>query len=144
MRNILRDVRDFHKKFGLITQDSPVHLTRRKLHERVECLQEELGEFNEACQEQDLEKQVDALIDIIYFALGTLVMLGIKPFLFKRLWNDVQRANMAKVRGKTQRGHAVDVCKPEGWVPPQGKSILIEAGYTGYTGEAGAIDDPEL
>ena len=78
MRNILRDVRDFHKKFGLITKDSPVHLTRRKLYERVECLQEELGEFNEACQQQDFEKQVDALIDIIYFALGTLVMLVIQ------------------------------------------------------------------
>ena len=144
MRNILRDVRDFHKKFDLITENAPIHLTRRKLHERVECLQEELGEFNEACQKQDLEAQVDALIDLIYFALGTLVMLGIKPFLFKRLWNDVQRANMAKVRGKTQRGHAVDVCKPEGWLPPQGRKILDEAGYLGYLGEEGAVDDAQL
>lgn len=142
--NILRDVRNFHKKFGLITQDTPIHLTRRKLHERVECLQEELGEFNEACQEQNLEKQVDALIDIIYFALGTLVMLGIKPWLFKKLWNDVQRANMAKVRGTTQRGHAVDVCKPEGWVPPQGAKILEAGGYAGYHGEGACVDDPQL
>lgn len=142
--NILRDVRNFHKKFGLITQDTPVHLTKRKLIERCECLQEELSEFEEACQEQDLEKQVDALIDIIYFALGTLVMLGIKPWLFKRLWDDVQRANMAKVRGKTQRGHAVDVCKPEGWVPPQGAKILVDAGYAGYHGEDDCVDDPQL
>jgi len=142
--NILRDVRNFHKKFDLITKDTPIHLTRRKLHERVECLQEELGEFNEACQKQDLEGQVDALIDIIYFALGTLVMLGIKPWLFKLLWDDVQRANMSKVRGKTQRGHAVDVCKPEGWVPPQGAKILASAGYAGYLGEEKAVDDAEL
>ena len=141
MRNILRDVRDFHKKFGLITQDNPIHLTKRKLVERCECLQEELQEFEAACNEQDLEAQVDALIDLIYFALGTLVMLGIRPFLFKKLWKDVHRANMAKVRGTTQRGHAVDVCKPMGWIPPQGALILAEAGYEGYNGEEGAIDD---
>lgn len=141
--NILRDVRDFHKKFSLITRDQPIHLTRRKLHERVECLQEELGEFDKACQEQNLADQVDALIDLIYFALGTLVMLGIKPKLFKLLWGDVQRANMAKVRGETQRGHKVDVCKPEGWVPPQGAKILANHGYAGYLGEAEAIDDEQ-
>lgn len=140
--NPLKDVRDFHEKFDLLVGDAPRHLTQRKLKERVECLQEELNEFDEACQAQDLELQVDAMIDLMYFALGTLVMMGITPSSFKTLWKDVQRANMAKVRGITQRGHAVDVKKPEGWLPPQGLSILKAAGYDGYHGEEGSTDDP--
>ena len=39
-----------------------------------------------------------------------------------QLWDEVQRANMAKERakhaGESKRGSALDVVKPEGWVPP--------------------------
>ncbi len=115
-------------------------MTKRKLVERVECLQEELTEFAQACEAQDLEAQADALVDLIYFALGTAVMLGLP---WKQLWRDVQRANMAKERGETQRGHKVDVRKPAGWVPPQGLAILQRAGYVGYPGEGGCLDDPQ-
>ena len=143
MTSIIQDVNNFHEKFGLITNDTPVHLTRRKLHERVECLQEELDEFSDAAPDQDLELQVDSLIDLIYFAAGTLVMLGVQQPLFDELWADVQRANMAKVRGATQRGYAVDVCKPAGWSGPRGLAILTAAGYTGYQGEDHCVDDPD-
>ena len=122
----LLDVRDFHHRFKLLAFDRPVHLTKRKLKERVECMQEELEEFWQAAQQQDLVKIFDALIDLVYFAKGTAVMLGLP---WSKGWDEVQRANMEKVPGMTQRGHAVDVTKPPGWAPPDLEMVLHHAGY---------------
>jgi predicted HAD superfamily Cof-like phosphohydrolase len=120
------DVREFHQKFDLLNFDTPGHLTRRKLDERFECMQEELTEFTEASDRQDLAAIADALIDLVYFAKGTSVMLGLP---WRELWDDVQRANLAKTRGVGPRGHKVDCVKPPGWIGPQTETILRRAGY---------------
>lgn len=122
----MEDVRDFHVKFGLIAHGVPGHLTKRKLNERVEFLQEELNEFKAACDAQDLAEQADALIDLVYVAKGTAVMLGLP---WEDLWLDVQRANMTKMRGVGKRGHQVDVIKPKGWQGPMTAEILYKFGY---------------
>ena len=122
----LRDVREFMLKFGQLVHLAPVHLTKRKLGERSEFLQEELDEFKAAVETQDLSAMADALIDLVYVAKGTAIMLGLP---WEALWADVHRANMAKVRGVTHRGHAVDCKKPEGWAPPQTLPILLDANY---------------
>lgn len=149
----IRDVEKFHKKFGIMTADLPRHITHRKLKERLEFLFEELFEFASGCgfvvsangypigvkqtehitpiefmdvDEQDMPEMADALIDLVYVAKGTAVMMGLP---WKELWDDVQRANMEKVRGVGKRGHAVDCIKPEGWVPPQTAAVLKDNGY---------------
>ena len=121
-----KDVREFQKKFGHITNDTPTHLTRRKLMERIQCMQEELDEFTEAVADQDLAAQADALVDLVYFAKGTANMLGLP---WDALWADVHDANMAKVAGVGPRGHKVDCIKPVDWVGPQTLEILEDAGY---------------
>lgn len=126
-----QDVRDFHIKFGQLNFYEPGFLTRRKLEERARFLQEELNEFLES---KTLDLQADALIDLVYVAMGTGVMMGIP---WEALWDDVQRANMAKVRGTTHRGNLVDVCKPPGWVPPQGAWILALHSYDPFMTEEG-------
>lgn len=122
-----RDVRAFSEKFGLLHHDTPGHLTGRKLVERVEFLSEELTEFIDACAGQSLAGQADALVDLVYVAMGTAVMLGLP---WDELWDDVQRANMEKERGVGKRGHLVDLVKPKGWRPPYTKEILMSHGYT--------------
>lgn len=120
------DVRQMHQKFGFIEHEEPGHITKRLLGERLLCLSEELAELAMAGEEQDLEKMADALIDLVYFAKGTAIMMGL-PWV--QLWNDVQRANMGKVRGVGHRGHKVDLIKPVNWSPPQGLHILWQHGY---------------
>lgn len=57
--------------------------------------------------------------------------MGVQPSLLKALWNDVQRANMTKVRAtkatEGKRGAAAfDIVKPEGWVGPMTMQIINE------------------
>lgn len=139
------DVLEFNEKFDLMINNQPAHLTKRKLKERVEFIMEELIELSKSCgleiwadpsgvlvrptnEKQDLAEQADALVDIVYVALGTAVMMGLP---WKQLWDDVHRANMAKVRGVGKRGHLVDCIKPPGWVGPKTLDILENAGYIG-------------
>lgn len=122
----IEDVRAFQDKFTQLNFSEPGHLTKRKLTERCEFLQEELNEFKEACSKQDLALQADALVDLVYVAKGTAVMLGLP---WEQLWDDVQRANMSKVRGQTHRGHLVDAMKPPGWIGPKTMDILVASGY---------------
>lgn len=51
----------------------------------------EINEFLDAVKEQDIVEQADAMIDTIYFALGTLVEMGVQP---EQLFDIVQHANM--------------------------------------------------
>lgn len=133
------DVRAFQTKFGQLVGNVPRHLTRRKLNERIAQMQEELDEFITAVDNDDIAEQADALVDLVYFALGTAAHMGLP---WQALWVDVQRANMSKVPGvKPERGFLVDCIKPKGWEGPKTMAILKEHGYVAPSSEADYADD---
>ena len=84
---------------------------------------EEINEFLDAVKEQDVVAQADAMIDTIYFALGTLVEMGVQPGI---LFDIVQHANMSKIwpDGKPHYNGTGKVIKPEGWENPHPKLQL--------------------
>lgn len=125
---LLQDVRDFHTKFGFRDTWKP---TKHNLEQRAEMKQEEVDEFKEAVRSGDRIAQIDAIIDLIYFALGTADLLDIN---FDEHWQAVQDANMEKVRGtKSTRPNSggFDCIKPEGWVPPEARHAEILKDYPG-------------
>lgn len=133
------DVREFQQKFGQLVGDKPRHLTKRKLLERIAQMQEELDEFKAAVEADDIAEQADALIDIVYFAMGTANHMGLP---WQALWNDVHRANMSKEPGvKPERGFLVDCIKPEGWEGPKTMDILLAHGYQAPSCDADYADD---
>jgi predicted HAD superfamily Cof-like phosphohydrolase len=132
------DVKAFNQKFGLLVQEHPGHLAQRKLRERAEFMAEELGEFLEGMEESDLAKMFDALLDIVYVAHGTAVMMGLP---WQAGWNEVHKTNMAKVPGMTKRANRVDVTKPPGWHPPRLAAILEAFGYDVNAARAELDDD---
>lgn len=111
------DVKKFHETFNHPVADKPTLMGPERAQARYTWLQEEIDEFLEA---EDIVEQADAMIDTIYFALGTLVELGIKP---EALFNIVQGANMAKVwsDGKPRFNDMGKVIKPQGWQDPHEK-----------------------
>ena len=114
-----KDIVDFHEKFGFVIPGAPTLLPEELHTFRINLLKEELDEFIIARNHGNIHDAADALIDLVYVALGTLRLMGMPGNL---CWDEVQRANMSKIRAthpnQSKRGSTFDVVKPEGWVPP--------------------------
>lgn len=110
-------VKEFHIKFGHPTSEEPIMISEDRVHKRNLWMKEELVEFVEA---SDIVEQADALIDLIYFALGTLVEMGIKP---QKLFDIVHAANMSKLwsDGKPHYNCDGKTIKPSNWEDPHDK-----------------------
>lgn len=127
--NMWQDVVDFHSKFELPVPDGPSLLPEEIFKFRVEFMREELDELIKAHSEGNMHEVADALVDLAYVVLGTARFMGIP---FNLCWNEVQRANMSKVRversEQSKRGSTFDVVKPEGWVPPNHAKYITTKG----------------
>jgi predicted HAD superfamily Cof-like phosphohydrolase len=112
--DVFSDVAAFHEKFGVAGRAAPGFLLRSDTEHRLDFIEEEWRECWEALSDGDLPAFIDGHIDLIYVAVGTLVKMGLTPKQFAACWQEVQRANMAKVAipGQWKIG------KPEGWTPP--------------------------
>lgn len=110
-----------HAKYGIHDKvnEMDLELLRKMAVFRSACIQEELDEFKTALDENDAEESVDALIDIIVFAVGTLDLYGVN---FDKAWKTVHEANMNKSVGiKPGRPNPLglpDLIKPSDWQSP--------------------------
>lgn len=146
---LFRDVELFHKKFELAETDHPNHeLTPELQGFRTKFMWEELKEYCDASGVTitatlladgtyklgfepnpdaafNAEDAFDALIDLVYVALGTALLHG---FPFNAGWQRVQDANLQKVRAEradqSKRGSTFDVIKPPHWQAPSHKDLL--------------------
>lgn len=132
-------VAEFHRKFGfpIAGEDNVPHLLNNGSSNialfRRNFLEEEMTEFKRAQDADDLVEIADALVDLVYVALGTAHYYGLP---FDELFDEVQRSNMEKVRvqqaDESKRGTVWDVRKPEGWRPPD-LGRIIRQRYGGKT-----------
>lgn len=119
--DMLLDIAAFHTKFEIPRAAQPTLLPIEDMGFRISFLFEEMQEMVDAFEQDDLEGQFDALIDLVYVALGTAWMLGLP---FGEGWSRVHAANMKKERAvdeydeRSKRMHKLDVVKPKGWVSP--------------------------
>lgn len=140
--DLFQDIKNFHEKFGLEYAGRPRVLPEELAKFRTGFMAEELAEYAFGGDEVDtnilvsivkedlrppksLEDQFDALIDLVYVALGTAYLQG---FDFNAGWKRVHEANMKKVRAATavdsKRGSTYDVVKPDGWQAPDLKDLV--------------------
>lgn len=112
----VKDIEDFHKKYGLAYEGKPRHLVGDLKAFRQLFMEEELTEYALA---YSLVDKLDALVDLVYVALGTAYLHG---FDFREAWRRVHEANMKKIRAsranESKRGTSLDVVKPPGWQAP--------------------------
>lgn len=139
--NFMEDIEEFQMKFGLFYDGPARNLTGELGTFRENFLQEEIDEYSASREaiaymaEQplvdrgeytfQLDKQLDALVDLVYVALGNAQLQG---FDFVTAWKRVHAANMKKVRAKvasdSKRGTAFDVVKPPGWEAPSHMDLV--------------------
>ena len=122
------DIVKFHKTFNIPQLVVPAVGNDEMMQFREKFLEEELQEFKDAVMRGDRVKAFDALIDLVYVAMGTAYICN---FPWQEGWDIVQTANMRKVRAEKKedstRGTTFDVVKPEGFVPPdKALSALLE------------------
>lgn len=122
------DVAAFHEKFGLTYDGKPRLLDSETSRFRLKFLEEELMEFRVSVISDDLPGMADALVDLVYVAMGTAYQMGLP---WQHLWDEIQRANMGKVRASSEaeskRGSSLDVIKPTGWKGPDIEGVLDAA-----------------
>jgi len=129
MRNgrneFIQDMLDFHAKYGLAYDSSPRHLPKEMSDFRIKFLKEELSEYVDCVNSEDLEGQFDALVDLAVVLFGTVILHG---FNFEEGWKRIMEANNRKVRAKeasdSKRNSKLDIVKPEGWSHPKLSDLL--------------------
>lgn len=156
--SLYRMVRRFHEKFGHPVRHTPTEPTEEELRFRLSLVTEEYFELlsaalnipesathvivdemkatlRRASIRFDFEAFYDALLDLAYVIEGTHAVCGTKaePGL-----SEVQRANMSKdpvYVAEKDATHArpdpkAKPRKPEGWVPPDIRAVLVAQGWT--------------
>jgi len=113
---MIKDVDAFLNKFNLKYEGLPRSLSYKLRDERIRHMLEEISEYKEA---KSVADEFDALIDLIYLAIGTARMQGLD---LEVGWDRVHQANMRKTREKITNDLDQDfksgITKPEGWVKP--------------------------
>jgi len=102
--------------FNHPTVNTPTFMPKERAEARMNWVKEEVDEFLES---DNVIDQADALVDALYFILGTAVEIGVD---LEPVFDIVQKANMSKLwaDGKPHyRESDGKVAKPEGWVAPE-------------------------
>lgn len=120
--DMLGQIGDFNREVGgMPIPPVPTRLDPERKEWAMSALTEELTEFRDATT---LDEELDALVDLTYFALGRIVEMGIAP---GGPFGEVQRANMEKRRGELSKrpgSKGFDAVKPPGWRGPDHADFL--------------------
>lgn len=110
-----RAVEEFHRKCGLPVSTNLTKLDRTRVKLRAKWMSEEIEEFLEA---RDPVGQADAIADLIYYAIGVFIEMGLDG---GKIFEFVHKANMKKLgsEGKPRYDTNGRVAKPIGWVSPR-------------------------
>tara|TARA_R100000951_G_scaffold106031_1_gene100225 strand:+ start:5515 stop:5889 length:375 start_codon:yes stop_codon:yes gene_type:complete len=115
---MIKDVDAFLAKFSLKYDGLPRSLENATRDERIRHMLEEIAEYKEA---KSVADEFDALIDLIYLAIGTARMQGLD---LEVGWDRVHQANMRKVKKEITDDYGniseykSGITKPEGWEKP--------------------------
>lgn len=120
--NMLTLVKAMHSKFGITAEK--VNFSEEEKKFRICAMQEELDEYKEASTKED---ELDALVDLVVFALGTAERQGLIK-VFEEAFNRVMEANIKKEVGtnKKRGSFQLDLVKPEGWTAPDLSDLVKE------------------
>lgn len=127
MNPLLRKVAEFHKAFNIENQIVPTIPSKEVIALRYKLALEELEEFKEAAEKEDLVEIFDALVDQLYILLGTVHAFGMGVALEEGFY-EVHRSNMTKLGADGKPIYREDgkVIKSDKFDPPNLQRIIKE------------------
>lgn len=119
-------VEEFHRKHGAAISAVPTMTTPEACRFRADLMREELGEYETACAEGNMVEAYDALIDLLYVTVGSLVSHG---FPLAPGFVEVHASNMTKDAIKLMG--TTKVQKGPNFRPPDLAKVLAAVGVRG-------------
>lgn len=140
--DMVADVEDFHRKFGINYQGPPRIPSPELMRFRIKFMREEINEYEEHMDAAafllasngsrdeitaELAEALDALVDLMYVTLGTAHLQGFNYI--REAWSRVHNKNMQKIRppgAPTNPEELVKmkIIKPPGWTPPDHRDLV--------------------
>jgi predicted HAD superfamily Cof-like phosphohydrolase len=142
---MIERIQKMHEKFKMSPSDVP--FSEKEKEFRVTAMREEIDEYEDIARPflseyemyLSLADELDALVDLIVFALGTVDRQGMSS-IFEEAFEKVMAANCKKEVGPNQKrgSFQLDLIKPEGWESPDLVPLvkkLIEQNKTNRSGD---------
>jgi len=125
MNKQIEQVKLFHKTFGQPVLTKPTIPSKERCDLRFKLIEEELEEFKEAYENNDIVEVADALTDLLYVIFGSHIEFGLSE-IAEELFDEVQKSNMSKL---DENGNVIykpngKVAKSDLFKEPDLKSII--------------------
>jgi predicted HAD superfamily Cof-like phosphohydrolase len=129
MKKQLQQLWDFQRVYDQPRNTKPTLLDPSQSMLRYELGKEELIEYLDACNNDDLVEVTDSLADQLYILLGTMVAHGMQDII-EDVFDEVHRSNMSKlgVDGKPIYREDGKVLKGPNFTPPNIQQFLADDG----------------
>lgn len=95
MKKELEMAAEFHKKFRVPIADTPSLIPPERSSLRYNITKEEVEEYKEGVEKNDLENIAKELTDILYVTYGTILEHGLQDKM-EEIFAEVHRSNMSK------------------------------------------------
>jgi predicted HAD superfamily Cof-like phosphohydrolase len=116
-----RMVAEFHERFGIPRSERPAWPGDDIHRVRVALIEEELAEFRNAGQTQNLLEIADALGDLLYVIYGAAVTYGVD---LQPIFEEIHRSNMSKGGDHPACRADGKVCKGDHYEAPKIAELL--------------------
>lgn len=103
MEKQLNQLEQFQKAFGGLCNEEPTLIPRENWLLRLNLSQEELDEYKDACEDENIVEVFDSILDRLFLAFGDAVEHGLQGVLEKG-FDEVFRSNMSKL---DENGNAI-------------------------------------
>ncbi len=121
----IKRVEEFHNSFSIKNNYTPQLLSKEEYELRYNLIKEENEEYLHACKNNNILEIADALGDILYIALGTLLRHGLQDKI-DEIFEEIHRSNMSKLDENSKPIYREDgkVLKSKNYFKPDIKRIL--------------------
>lgn len=92
----LNKVKEFHEAFAVNIEKQPIIPSQERCELRQKIIQEEVDELKAAWESGNLVEVADALADIHYVVMGTVLEFGLQDK-YAEIFTEVHRSNMSKL-----------------------------------------------
>jgi pentatricopeptide repeat protein len=125
MNDIIKNVLSFNKSFELPIRTKPQLISQDEYKLQYNLLKEEVDEYLQACNDDDIIGVSDALGDILYILIGVCIRHGLHDKIHD-IFDEIHRSNMTKlVNGKPVYNESGKVMKSKNYEVPNLYPIIF-------------------